>query len=106
MAQYRKGLVQEGAGKNQARDVNLYLFRAIYPGHAMIERPDDKATNPAAHNNWIRVRDRLREGRLWLEVRDLFGGVGAFLALPPQCCPDRHVVTKTSQNFRALATLP
>jgi hypothetical protein len=101
MAQYRKGLLQEGAGKNQARDVNLYLFRAIYPEHATIERPDDKATKFAAHNDWIRLRDRLREGRLWLDVRDRFGGVGAFLALPPQCVPDRHVVKMPAKTFKS-----
>jgi hypothetical protein len=99
MSQYRKGLMQEGAGKRQAKDINLYLFRAIYPEHATIERPDDKATESAAHNDWIRLRDRLREGRLWLDVRDLFGGVGAFLALPPQCVPDRHVVKMQAKTF-------
>jgi hypothetical protein len=99
MAQYRQGLVQEGAGKNQARDANLYLFRAIYPDHATIERPDDKSTNSAARNDWIRLRDRLREGRLWLEIRDRFGGVGAFLALPPQCVSDRHVIKMPAKTF-------
>ena len=101
MAQYRKGLVQECAGKNQARDANLYLYRAIYPDHATIERPDDKSTNSAAHNDWIRLRDRLREGRLWLEVRELFGGVGAFLALPPQRVTDRHVVKMPTKTFES-----
>ena len=101
IAQYRRGLLQEGAGKNQARDVNLDLFRAIYPDHATIERPDDKAKNLAAHNDWIRLRDRLREGRLWLEVRDLFGGVGAFLALPPQRVPDRQVVKMPGKTFES-----
>ena len=101
MAQYRQGLVQERAGKNQARDANLYLFRAIYPDHATIERPDDKSTNSAAHNDWIRLRDRLREGRLWLEIRELFGGVGAFLALPPQCVTDRHVVKMPAKTFES-----
>ena len=101
MAQYRKGLVQEGAGKNQARDANLYLFHAIYPDHATIEQPDDKATDSAAHNDWIRLRDRLREGRLWLDIRDRFGGVGAFLALPPQCVPDRHIVKMPARTFGA-----
>jgi hypothetical protein len=101
MAQYRKGLLQEGAGKNQARDVNLYLFRAIYPDHATIERPDDKATKSRARDDWNRLRDRLRQGRLWLEVRDLFGGIGAFLALPPQCVPDRHVVKMPAITFES-----
>jgi hypothetical protein len=31
LAQYRKGLVQNGAGRNQAKDANLYLFCAIHP---------------------------------------------------------------------------
>ena len=101
MAQYRKGLVQECAGKNQARDANLHLFRAIYPDHATIERPDDKSTDSAAHNDWIRLRDRLREGRLWLEIRELFGGVGAFLALPPQCVTDRHVIKMPAKTFES-----
>jgi len=105
MAQYRKGLLQDGAGKNQARDVNLSLFRAIYPDHATIERPDDKATKSAAYNDWIRLRDRLREGKLWLGVRDVFGGVGAFLALPPQCVPDRHVVKMQAKTFESWLSL-
>lgn len=36
---------------------------------------------------------------MWLEVRNLFGGAGAFLALPPQCVPDRYVVKMTAKNF-------
>jgi hypothetical protein len=99
MAQYRKSLLQEGAGRNQAKDANLHLFRAVYPDHATIEKPDDKETSSAARDDWNRLRDRLREGRMWLEVRDLFGGVGAFLALPPQCVPDRHVIRMPARNF-------
>jgi hypothetical protein len=99
MAQYRKSLLQEGAGRNQAKDANLHLFRAVYPDHATIEKPDDKETSSAAHEDWNRLRDRLREGRMWLKVRDLFGGVGAFLALPPQCVPDRYVLRMPARNF-------
>jgi hypothetical protein len=99
MAQYRKSLLQEGAGRNQAKDANLHLFRAVYPDHATIETPDDKETSSTARDDWNRLRDRLREGRMWLEVRDLFGGVGAFLALPPQCVPDRHVLRMPARNF-------
>jgi hypothetical protein len=103
--QYRKGLLQDGAGRNQARDVNLSLLRAIYPDHATIERPDDKATKSAAYNDWIRLRDRLREGKLWLGVRDVFGGVGAFLALPLQCVLDRHVVKMQAKTFESWLSL-
>lgn len=92
MARYRKSIVTERAGGIRARDANLRLFRAAYPHHAMIKRPEDRATKSAAHDDWIRLRDRLREGRLWPQVRDLFGGDGAFLSLPPQCVPDKHVV--------------
>ncbi|KAM0714625.1 hypothetical protein Q7P37_009921 [Cladosporium fusiforme] len=105
MAQYRKGLVQEGAGKNQARDANLHLFRAIHPEHATIEKPDDKGANSAAYDDWTRLRDRLREGRLWLEIRDLFGGIGVFLALPPRCVADRHVVTTSAKVFDSFLRL-
>ena len=83
MAQYRESLVPKGVGGNRARDANLKLFRAIFTDHSAVERPEDKATNPAASQDWFRLRNRLNEGRAWLEVRDLFGGNGAFLALPP-----------------------
>jgi hypothetical protein len=92
MAQYRKSLLQESAGRNQARDANLHLFHTVYPDHAMIRNPDDKETSHAARCDWNRLCNRLREGKMWLEVRDLFGGVGAFLALPPQCVSDRHIL--------------
>lgn len=36
---------------------------------------------------------------MWLEVRDLFGGVGAFLALPPQSVPDRHILRMPATTF-------
>lgn len=45
------------------------------------------------------------EGRAWLEVRDLFGGDGAFLALPPNCVPDSHVSKIPARNFAALLRL-
>jgi hypothetical protein len=87
MEQYRKGLVQEGAGKNQAKDANHYLFRALHPDHVAIEKANDKATKSAARDDWTRLSDRLREGKLWLDIRDLFGGVGAFLALRRNAFP-------------------
>ena len=31
MAQYRGRLLQENAGRNQAKDVNPYLFHTVYP---------------------------------------------------------------------------
>jgi hypothetical protein len=37
MAQYRKSLLQESAGKNQAKDANRHFFHTVYPDHAMIE---------------------------------------------------------------------
>lgn len=98
MAEYRKGLLQTGLGRKQAKNANLSLFRAIHPEHAMIERPD-KTENPAALVAWERLRDRLREGRLWLDIRELFGGIGAFLALPPQCVSDRYVQKMQVEKF-------
>jgi hypothetical protein len=38
------------------------------PHHNTIEKPEDKATNPAACADWIRLRDRLKEGKQWLAV--------------------------------------
>jgi hypothetical protein len=38
-------------------------------------------------------------------VRDRFGGVGAFLALPPQCVPDSHVSKIPARNFGSLLRL-
>jgi hypothetical protein len=105
MARYRKSLVPEDVGGNRARDANLKLFRAVFPNHLAIERPENKATNPAAYNDWIRLRDRLKEGRAWLEVQELFGGDGAFLALPPQCVPDSHVSRMPARTFASLLGL-
>jgi hypothetical protein len=105
MAQYRENLVPKGAGRNQARDANLKLFRAIFPDHSTVERPEDKVTYPTASQDWFRLRNRLNEGRAWLEVRDLFGGNGAFLALPPQCVPDSYVSRITAKNFGPLLGL-
>jgi hypothetical protein len=105
MAQYRESLVPKGVGRNRAGDTNLKLFRAIFPDHSAVERPEDKATNPAASQDWFRLRNRLNEGRAWLEVRDLFGGNGAFLALPPQCVPGSYVSRITAKNFGPLLGL-
>lgn len=105
MERYRKSLVPMGVGGNLARDANFNLFRAIFPDHATIGRPEDKATNPAAYQDWIRLRDRLEEARAWLEVRGLFGRDGAFLALPPQCVCDSQVLripAKSSTSFLGL----
>jgi hypothetical protein len=98
MAQYRKSLLPEGAGRKQAKAANLRLFRAIHPEHATIERPDE-ATKSVALDDWQRLRDRLREGRRWLDIRDRFGGVGAFLALPSQCVSDRYVQKMQAEKF-------
>jgi hypothetical protein len=98
MAQYRKGLLQEGAGRKQAKAANLSLFRAMHPEHAMIEKPDE-ATKSVALDDWQRLRDRLREGRRWLDIRDLFGGVGAFLALASQCVSDRYAQKMQAEKF-------
>jgi hypothetical protein len=100
MAQYRKSLLQEGVGRKQARAANLRLFRAIHPEHAMIERPDE-ATKSVALDYWQRLRDRLREGRRWLDIRDLFGGAGAFLALPSQCVSDRYIQKMQVEKFES-----
>jgi hypothetical protein len=105
MARYRKSLVPEDVGGNRARDANLKLFRAVFPDHLAIERPENKAANPATYNDWIRLRDRLKEGRAWLEVQELFGGDGAFLALPPQCVPDSHVSRIPARTFASLLGL-
>ena len=105
MAQYRESLVPKGVGGNQARDANLKLFRSIFPNYSTIERPEDKDANPAASQGWFRLRNRLNEGRAWLKVRDLFGGDGAFLALPPPCVPDSHVSKLSDANFGPLLGL-
>jgi hypothetical protein len=101
MAQYRKSILPEGAGKKQIRSATLRLFHAVWPHHDTIEKPEDKAKNPTAYADWIRLRDRLKEGRQWLAVRDLFGGDGAFLALPPQCVSDRDVLKMPSEVLEA-----
>ena len=98
MAQYRKGLVRNVAGRNQAKDANLHLFRAIHPEHATIERPD-RAKKSTVLSDWKRLSDRLGEGRRWLDIRDCFGGAGAFLALPPQCVSDRYVQKMPIERF-------
>jgi hypothetical protein len=38
-------------------------------------------------------------------VRELFGGDGAFLALPPHCVPDSHVSRLSATNFGPLLGL-
>jgi hypothetical protein len=105
LAQCRESLVPKGVGGNRARDANLKLFRAIFPQHIAIERPDDKTANLAASQDWIRLRNRLQEGRVWLQVRDRFGGVGAFLALPPQCVPDSHISKMPARSLGSLLRL-
>jgi hypothetical protein len=88
MAWYRQSIVPKGVGGTRARDANLKIFRAIFPHYPTLERPED---NPAASRDWSRLRLWLMEGSTWLDVHRLFGGDGAFLALPPQCVPDSHV---------------
>jgi hypothetical protein len=100
MAEYRKSLLQEGTGRKQAKAANLRLFRAIHPEHATIERLDE-ATKSVALDDWQRLRDRLREGRRWLDIRDLFGGAGAFLALPSQCVSDRYIQKMQVEKFES-----
>ena len=63
MAQYRESLVPKGVGGNRARDANLKIFRVIFPNHSAVQRPEDKAANPAASQDWTRLRNRLQEGR-------------------------------------------
>ena len=101
MAQYRNSILPEGASRKDIRSATLRLFHAVWPHHDTIERPEDKATSPAAYADWIRLRDRLKEGRQWLAVRDLFGGDGAFLALPPQCVSDRDILKMPSEVLEA-----
>jgi hypothetical protein len=57
MAQYRKSILSEGAGKKQIRSATLRLFHAVWPHHDTIEKPEDKAKNPAAYADWIKLRD-------------------------------------------------
>jgi hypothetical protein len=98
MAQYRRALVQNVAGRNQAKDAKLHLFRAIHPEYDAIERPD-KAKKSVVLSDWKRLGDRLGEGRRWLDIRERFGGAGAFLALPPQCVSDRYVQKMPKERF-------
>lgn len=96
MAQYRKGLVLEGAGRNRARYANLCLFRAIYPLHAAIERPDDKATNPAGYDRLSKsVRFRYRMNRSPFVRRHEAKGSQADIL--------RGNLTSPSMNFAILA---
>ena len=88
MAWYRQSIVPKGVGGTRARDANLKIFRAVFPHYPKLERPED---NPATSRDWGRLRLWLVEGNTWLDVHRLFGGSGAFLALPPQCVPDSHV---------------
>jgi hypothetical protein len=67
----------------------------------MIARPDEEPNISAARRDWNRLRDRLKQGRLWLEVRELFGGDGAFLALPPKCVSDQLVATLSATVFNS-----
>jgi hypothetical protein len=98
MAQYRKALVQNVAGRIQAKDAKLRLFHAIHPEHDTIEKPD-KSKESVVLSDWKRLDDRLREGRRWLDIRERFGGAGAFLALPPQCVSDRYVQKMPIERF-------
>jgi hypothetical protein len=101
MAQYRKSILPEGASRKDIRSATLRLFHAVWPRHDTIKEPEDKATNPEAYADWIRLRDRLRLGRQLLAVKDLFGGNGAFLALPPQCVSDRDILKMPSEVLGA-----
>jgi hypothetical protein len=101
MARYRKSIGPEDAGKKQAKAANVGPLRAVWPHHDTIGKPEDKATNLAAYDDWAKLRDRLNEGRQWLAVRDRFGGDGALLALPPQCVPNRHIVKVSAKVFES-----
>ncbi|GAB7336896.1 hypothetical protein MBLNU13_g00813t2 [Cladosporium sp. NU13] len=48
MAQYRKAVVQNVAGRIQAKDAKLRLFHVIHPEHATIEKPDKSKDLAAA----------------------------------------------------------
>lgn len=105
MAQFRERLAPNGVGRNLARDANLKLFHAIFPHHSMVQRPEEETDKSTVSQDWLRLRNRLNEGRAWLQVRDLFGGNGAFLALPPQSVPDSHVSRITAKHFGPLLGL-
>jgi hypothetical protein len=82
VAEYLKFLVLEGAGrKNRAGIADLYLFRAIYPNHVTIARPDEEPNISAAHRDWNRLRDWLKQRRLWIEVRDKQSSILGFVSL-------------------------
>jgi hypothetical protein len=49
--------------------------------------------------DWKRLGDWLGEGSRWLDIRDRFGGAGAFLALPSQCVSDRYVQKMPMERF-------
>lgn len=68
---------QKGVGGNRVRNTNFKLCRAVIPRHVAAEKPKEKATNLAVSQDWTRLRNRLQEGRVWLEVHDPFGGAGA-----------------------------
>jgi hypothetical protein len=63
MAQYRESLTPKSVCGNRVRDANLKLFRSIFPNHLTVKRPEDKAANPAASQDWLRLRNRLNKGR-------------------------------------------
>jgi hypothetical protein len=101
MAQHRKSLISEATSKKQAKATNFRLLRAVWLHHDTIENPEDKAINPTAHDDWCKLRDRPREGRLSFAVLDIFGGEDAFLALLPQLVPDRHIVRIPAKVFKS-----
>jgi hypothetical protein len=45
----RESFLPEGAGKKQIRSATLRLFHTVWPHHDKIEKPEDKATNPARY---------------------------------------------------------
>jgi hypothetical protein len=47
-----------------ATDAHLYLSRTLYLDQATTERPEDKATESTVFDDWNKLRDWLREGRL------------------------------------------
>lgn len=98
--------VAQGRQAEERRfDIQLQpqAFRAIFHDNPVVERPEDKTINRAASQDWIRLRNQLKESRAWLEVRDPCGGMDTLLALSPQCVPDSHVsriAAKERYNFR------
>jgi hypothetical protein len=102
MAWYRQSIVPKGVGGTRARDANLKTSRAVFPHYSTLERPED---NPAASRDWSRLRLWQMDGSTWLDVHRLFGGDGAFLALPPQCVPESHVSRLLAKNSSSLLGL-